>query len=601
MKHNAIQTYGRLAAAILLGLGLILGLSSFVIAQNKIFVNQFEKPATETAVSGTIYHVAKNGTATDGLTWATAYTDLQDALAIANAGDEIWVASGVYTPGILQTDTFHLVPGVAMYGGFIGTETEHTQRNWETNFTVLSGDIDNDDIVDANGVVTSTQFLDPDNTSPIVTALSITETNQTYTESTVLDGFTITAGYGQSGGGFHCRGAGINRQCSPYLRNIHFSGNYAEYGGAMYISAYHGGISSPILENVTFTGNEGRDGGAIANSGSPTFNNVTFTKNIGTFGGAIFNQSWGAGVIMTPTYNNVTFTNNSASSTGGAINNWSYVDSIISTTLNDVTFSHNSATWWGGAIYGRGQQGGNYSAILNNVRFYGNTAGYGGGLYNASIGTYWDEETGRGGTVNSILNNVIFAGNSASYEGGAVGMSSSGEKINHTNLTINNATFANNSAIIGGALGIWNYSAHEDNTVTVNNSIFWGNTDAMHIISSTLTTTTNLIQGGINGPDVFKENATINDGGGNLSDDPLIIRSPDSGDGDWTTAADNDYGDLRLSLGSPAIDTGTNSAVNTLTDADGHDRIINGTVDMGAYENWLISLTFKTFLPQIMR
>ena len=75
-------------------------------------------------------------------------------------------------------------------------------------------------------------------------------------------------------------------------------------------------------------------------------------------------------------------------------------------------------------------------------------------------------------------------------------------------------------------------------------------------------------------------------GSGNIDADPLFVRDPDPGDGDWTTPGDNDYGDLRLQLTSPAIDVGDNTAVpvGITTDLDGNPRISNGVVDMGAYE-----------------
>ena len=38
------------------------------------------------------------GTGGDGATWGTAYKYLQDALAAATSGDEIWVAAGIYYP-----------------------------------------------------------------------------------------------------------------------------------------------------------------------------------------------------------------------------------------------------------------------------------------------------------------------------------------------------------------------------------------------------------------------------------------------------------------------------------------------------------------------
>ena len=69
---------------------------------------------------------------------------LERALSVAIAGDEIWVAEGTHKPGTNRTDSFTLVGNVAVYGGFDSSfgETQRSHRDWETNVTILSGDID---------------------------------------------------------------------------------------------------------------------------------------------------------------------------------------------------------------------------------------------------------------------------------------------------------------------------------------------------------------------------------------------------------------------------------------------------------------------------
>ncbi len=85
--------------------------------------------------------------APDGVSWDTAYTDIQSALNDAGQGDDIFVAAGTYTPVQENGGTgtrftsFQLKNQVGLYGGFAGTETDITQRDIQANPTILSGDI----------------------------------------------------------------------------------------------------------------------------------------------------------------------------------------------------------------------------------------------------------------------------------------------------------------------------------------------------------------------------------------------------------------------------------------------------------------------------
>lgn len=80
-----------------------------------------------------------------GDSWANARTDLQDTLALARASgdiDEIWIRHGTYLPSDQghRARFFDIPGGVALLGGFDGTETTPEDRSPSTPRTILSGD-----------------------------------------------------------------------------------------------------------------------------------------------------------------------------------------------------------------------------------------------------------------------------------------------------------------------------------------------------------------------------------------------------------------------------------------------------------------------------
>jgi hypothetical protein len=85
------------------------------------------------------------------------------------------------------------------------------------------------------------------------------------------------------------------------------------------------------------------------------------------------------------------------------------------------------------------------------------------------------------------------------------------------------------------------------------------------------------------------------DEGQNIDADPKFVQEPDPGaDGQWD-GVDDDYGDLRLQQGSPAINTGhiqldpdpigspPDSMYDIPYDIVGNPRITGGQIEMGAY------------------
>ncbi len=163
------------------------------------------------------------GASGDGTTWATSFKTLQDALNVAcvcGNVKEIWVAQGTYYPdegvGITDNDrdtSFVLCDGIKLYGGFSGTETMLSERDWTNNVTILSGDLmGNDGPNFANNT---------DNAYHVVIGSNTDGT-------AVLNGFTITAGNANNFQASNNRGGGMyNVNGSTTIASCIFSGNSA--------------------------------------------------------------------------------------------------------------------------------------------------------------------------------------------------------------------------------------------------------------------------------------------------------------------------------------------------------------------------------------
>ena len=77
----------------------------------------------------------------NGSSWSSAFQSVQKAVNAASSGTEIWVAAGTYHDSVVSNNSnIQLQDGVSLYGGFAGTETSLSQRNWTQHPTILKGD-----------------------------------------------------------------------------------------------------------------------------------------------------------------------------------------------------------------------------------------------------------------------------------------------------------------------------------------------------------------------------------------------------------------------------------------------------------------------------
>ena len=307
-----------------------------------------------------------------GGSWASAYSDLQSAFAVAGSGDEIWVAEGVYYPdeGTGQTDNdthsiFTLINGVSIYGGFAGNESMVGQRDATLHPAILSGDIDKNDLnTDGNNIAETYADIQGVNAWHV--------TLGSFTDSTaVLDGFTITAGFAPGG---------YASSTVPWVD----SGN----GGGMLVIN-----GSPTLSHLIFSGNVSFVNGGGLFSGldpsfpgasNPTLTDIAFNGNYSVYGGGMFNLS------SNPSMANFTFSNNTANWGGGLYNK------LGDPVLVNFTFSTNQASNLGGGMFVESG-----SPILTNLTFSGNAASSGGGMYN---------DNGNPTLINTILANSTNGG-----------------------------------------------------------------------------------------------------------------------------------------------------------------------------------------------
>ena len=235
-----------------------------------------------------------------------------------------------------------------------------------------------------------------------------------------------------------------------------------------------------------------------------------------------------------------------------------------------------------GGYHGSGVYNSNGSTpIIRNVEIVRNYAGNEGG------GGMWNDAS------SPLLENVVIADNFSEYDGGGM-MNTNGSHPSLVNVVFHyNETYGFSFSNLGGGMcneggsdplivncsftynyadghgcGIYNGGS----SPVLINTILWDDEfeDQIYNAGGTPVISHSLIYG-CGGSGGGWDSAFGIDGGNNLDADPGF--------------EDMWGGDLHLTVGSPAIDSGDNTAPGLPdVDLDGYFRIVNGVVDMGAYE-----------------
>ncbi len=445
--------------------------------------------------SGQVYVNGSASGANDGTSWTDAYSNIYSAWNNSEEGEEIWVAQGTYLAAESRMGFTVLNKNIKMYGGFIGTESSLTERDANQNTTIISGDINQDDIVG-------------DTLNKSDNAMHLLFLDTLVNNNTIIDGFTFRNGQAddQVGAGNTRRAGAILSYGSPIIRNCTFTENYGYFAGAVYprgteasntiidqckFDNNRGGFGASIytvttsnvqIINTEFTNNKAdQNGGAIySNAANTKITNCQFSGNEtgpDDRGGAIYNTTSDLSI------EDCLFLNNTATRTGGAIHSTTDTNLVNQINILNSTFTGNTSIGWGGAITVYGE---NQNLNLNGCDFIENNCFQSGGaLHVGFLGTasttscnfISNNSTMGGGAIfaqneNSklFLNSTIFEENMAETSGGAISANSGQQtEINDCQF------FTNNTAGIGGALTIGEDST-DLSTLVLRNSIFEGNT-----------------------------------------------------------------------------------------------------------------------------
>lgn len=465
---------------------------------------------------------------------------------------------GIYSTGLNDIDiensyVEHNQAGTDGGGIYLAGGTLDTEGWWSIRWNIASGNGGGVAVTGGGDADFSVTTWDYD--SYLGGNLAEGDGGGLYTTNTDTISMTAVGGYWLnfntnialgSGGGAALIGGGS----LDFLGHVQMTGNHAgRNGGAVFLASKSalnmtasGGDIPAIVDNWAEIG-----GGVYAMLGSlvDCSGGVFGTE---TNGNEAIDGSGGAIYLQTSQLNSINcqFLNNEATIDGGAIaategslvvsgSNFSNCDPTTSTCSlfkGNIADSDENDDGNGGVVFLSDS-----GLILSHSILNENSAYQGGGIYQTAS------------SDSTVTDSLFFKNASTDPFGSAIGVDQGGFHMEHVTLGDNTGGFAFQSVTTG--------------TVSVTNSIAWGNTF------------------GFGGTTTFTYGCNI-DQDGNVGSvlNPMFV-NPGAGE------------DYHLAWNSPAVDT---CALGRPIDLDGINRPINFLYDMGAYE-----FLIKIFLPLILK
>ncbi|WP_413199855.1 beta strand repeat-containing protein [Nostoc piscinale] len=495
--------------------------------------------------------------------------------------------AGIYNTGTLTANNSTINnnrgtgDGTGLYStGTVTLSYSSVNNNESSNqfYNAFSGIVSNGSLTIRNSSVSSNRAIDSggassgiDSSGTLIISNSHIDNNQSLGSSGVLHSGTLTVTNSSINynGGRNSSGLIANGTIKIDRSTINGNTSDSEFSTAGLITR-----GTVTVNNSTISNNSSNFGSAgLRNSGNATVSNSTISSNIGGLevtgdinSNGIYNSASGNLTVIRST---ITGNSNAEGAANGTIVN----DGTI--TIISSTISNNSAGLGGGILN-------NGTAFLINTTINNNTAGIGGGIYNSETGTL------------TLVNSTISSNQSYS-EGGGI-YNSGTLAVSNSTIALNKSYYDDENTVSNGA-GIYNA---DTGTATINNSIIAGNNDNIpgavnpDVFGNFISNGYNLI-GNLDGSTGFNPSEQLQVSISQVID--TILR--DNG-GPVKTHA--------LVYGSPAINAGNNADIPAdIADLDrdgnttegipfdqrgsGYRRILNGRVDIGAYEASVINGT----------